>query len=223
MSYPDTCVVIPVYNEDQVIAGVVDDVLGTFDHVVCVDDGSSDQTLAVLEKTGARVVRHPTNLGQGAALQTGIGYALADPDVRTFVTYDADGQHRVEDAARMVDLLAAEDVDIVFGSRFLDERTEVGWAKRAVLKAAVRYTNASTGLKLSDAHNGLRAFDRAVAERLDIRMNGMAHASEIVSTVAKAGFRYTETPVHIVYTDYSKAKGQSLLNSVNIVFDLLFR
>jgi polyprenyl-phospho-N-acetylgalactosaminyl synthase len=223
MNYPDTCVVIPVYNEDQVIAGVVDDVLGTFDHVVCVDDGSSDQTLAVLEKTGARVVRHPTNLGQGAALQTGIEYALADPDVRTFVTYDADGQHRVEDAARMVDLLATEDVDIVFGSRFLDDRTEVGWAKRAVLKAAVRYTNASTGLKLSDAHNGLRVFDRAVAERLDIRMNGMAHASEIVSTVARAGFRYTETPVHIVYTDYSKAKGQSLLNSVNIVFDLLFR
>ena len=223
MSHPDTCVVIPVYNEDQVIAGVVDDVLGTFDHVVCVDDGSSDQTYAVLQKTGARIVRHPTNLGQGAALQTGIEYALADPAVRSFVTYDADGQHRVEDAARMVDLLDTEDVDIVFGSRFLDERTEVGWAKRAVLKAAVRYTNASTGLKLSDAHNGLRAFDRAVAERLDIRMNGMAHASEIVSTVAKAGFRYTETPVHIVYTEYSKAKGQSLLNSVNIVFDLLFR
>jgi len=223
VSHPDTCVVIPVFNEDQVIAGVVDEVLATFDHVVCVDDGSSDQTYAVLAKTGARIVRHPTNLGQGAALQTGIEYALADPAVRSIVTYDADGQHRVDDASRMVDLLATEDVDIVFGSRFLDERTEVGWAKRAVLKAAVRYTNASTGVTLSDAHNGLRAFDRAVAERLDIHMNGMAHASEIVSTVAKAGFRYTETPVHIVYTDYSKAKGQSLLNSVNIVFDLLFR
>jgi glycosyltransferase involved in cell wall biosynthesis len=223
VSYPDTCVVIPVYNEDQVIAGVVEEVLATFDHVVCVDDGSTDQTMAALEKTGARIVRHPTNLGQGAALQTGIGYALADPRVRSFVTYDADGQHQVDDAAQMVDLLESGDFDIVFGSRFLDDRTKVSWLKRGVLKAAVRYTNASTGLKLSDAHNGLRAFDRAVAERLDIRMNGMAHASEIVSTVARAGFRYTEMPVHIVYSDYSMAKGQSLLNSVNILFDLVFR
>jgi hypothetical protein len=88
---------------------------------------------------------------------------------------------------------------------------------------AVRYTNATTGLRLSDAHNGLRAFDRNVAARLDIRMNGMAHASEFVSTVADGKFRYAETPVHIIYSDYSKAKGQSLLNSVNILFDLLFR
>jgi hypothetical protein len=129
----------------------------------------------------------------------------------------------VSDAARMVDILEAGDVDIVFGSRFLDDRTEVGWSKRAVLKLAVRYTNATTGLRLSDAHNGLRAFDRNVAARLDIRMNGMAHASEFVSTVADGKFRYAETPVHIIYSDYSKAKGQSLLNSVNILFDLLFR
>jgi glycosyltransferase involved in cell wall biosynthesis len=223
VSHPDTCVVIPVYNEDKVITAVVDDVLAVFDHVVCVDDGSTDNTLEALEKTDARIVRHPVNLGQGAALQTGIDYALADPTVRSIVTYDADGQHQVSDAARMVDILEAGDVDIVFGSRFLDDRTEVGWSKRAVLKLAVRYTNATTGLRLSDAHNGLRAFDRNVAERLDIRMNGMAHASEFVSTVADGKFRYAETPVHIIYSDYSKAKGQSLLNSVNILFDLLFR
>jgi glycosyltransferase involved in cell wall biosynthesis len=223
VSHPDTCVVIPVYNEDKVITAVVDDVLAVFDHVVCVDDGSTDNTLEALEKTDARIVRHPVNLGQGAALQTGIDYALADPTVRSIVTYDADGQHQVSDAARMVDILEAGDVDIVFGSRFLDDRTEVGWSKRAVLKLAVRYTNATTGLRLSDAHNGLRAFDRNVAERLEIRMNGMAHASEFVSTVADGKFRYAETPVHIIYSDYSKAKGQSLLNSVNILFDLLFR
>jgi glycosyltransferase involved in cell wall biosynthesis len=237
VSHPDTCVVIPVYNEDKVITAVVDDVLAVFDHVVAVvdahdmvedrqhivDDGSTDNTLEALEKTDARIVRHPVNLGQGAALQTGIDYALADPTVRSIVTYDADGQHQVSDAARMVDILEAGDVDIVFGSRFLDDRTEVGWSKRAVLKLAVRYTNATTGLRLSDAHNGLRAFDRNVAERLEIRMNGMAHASEFVSTVADGKFRYAETPVHIIYSDYSKAKGQSLLNSVNILFDLLFR
>ena len=223
MNHPDTCVVIPVYNEEQVIAGVVKDVLARFDHVVCVDDGSSDGTLSQLEGTGALVVRHPVNLGQGAALQTGLDFALADPAIGTLVTYDADGQHQVDDAVAMVERLHADDLDIVFGSRFLDDRTEVGWAKRAVLKAAVRYTNASTGLRLTDAHNGLRAFNRVVAAKLRIRQNGMAHASEIVSTVAREHFAYAELPVHIVYTDYSRAKGQSLLNSVNILFDLVFR
>jgi glycosyltransferase involved in cell wall biosynthesis len=223
VSYPDTCVVIPVYNEDQVIAGVVKDVLATFDHVVCVDDGSCDHTIDVLESTGAVVVRHPINLGQGAALQTGLEFALADPTIATFVTFDADGQHQVEDAAAMVDRLQADDLDIVFGSRFLDDRSNVGWAKRVVLKAAVRYTNASTGLKLTDAHNGLRAFNRTVATTLDIHQDGMAHASEIVATVARDRFRYAELPVRIVYSDYSKSKGQSLLNSVNILFDMVFR
>jgi hypothetical protein len=123
----------------------------------------------------------------------------------------------------MVERLRHGDVDVVFGSRFLDERTNLTPAKRLVLRAAVNYTNAVTGLRLTDAHNGLRAFTRDVASTIDLSHDGMAHATEIVSQISKGKWRYEELPVHIVYTDYSRGKGQSLWNSVNILFDLIVR
>ena len=215
--------VVPLYNEAEVIGDVVRDVRTVFPNVVCVDDGSRDDSADTAEAAGAVVVRHPVNLGQGAALQTGLEYALIDPDTSYVVTFDADGQHRVEDAVEMVDRLRADEADIVFGSRFLDGRTAPGALKKLVLKSAVAYTNLTTGVHLTDAHNGLRALNRAVAEHLDLRQNRMAHASEIVSQVGRGGFRYVEHPVHILYTDYSRSKGQSLLNSVNILAEMLFK
>jgi len=188
-----------------------------------VDDGSSDRSAAAAREAGAVVVQHPVNMGQGAALQTGIEYAVRDPEMRYVVTFDADGQHQVSDAVEMVDKLRAGDADVVFGSRFLDARTKPSAAKRALLRAAVVYTNMTTKMKLTDAHNGLRAMNRSVAERLDIRQNRMAHASEIVEQIGSAGFRYAEHPVHIIYTDYSRSKGQSMLNSVNIVTEMFFK
>jgi glycosyltransferase involved in cell wall biosynthesis len=190
---------------------------------VCVDDASTDGSARELAGTGAAVVRHPFNLGQGAALRTGIEYGLRFTDAAYFVTFDADGQHDVEDVAGMLEVLDRGEAQIVFGSRFLDARTQLGAAKRAVLNAAVRYTRISTGLSVSDTHNGLRAFTREVAQELDLTMNGMAHASELLSIVAAKKFRYAEVPVHIRYTDYSRAKGQPLLNSINILFDMIFR
>jgi polyprenyl-phospho-N-acetylgalactosaminyl synthase len=220
---PDTWVVVPLYNEASVITDVVQDVRAAFPQVVCVDDGSSDGSAVAARKGGAVVVQHPVNLGQGAALQTGISYALRDPEMRYVVTFDADGQHRVEDAVAMVEELRAGTADVVFGSRFLDARTKPSKAKRMLLRAAVAYTNMTTKMRLTDAHNGLRAMNRTVAERLDIRQNRMAHASEIVEQIGRAGFRYTEHPVHIIYTDYSRSKGQSMLNSVNIVTEMFFK
>jgi polyprenyl-phospho-N-acetylgalactosaminyl synthase len=219
----DTWVVVPLYNEAEVIGDVVKDVRAAFPQVVCVDDGSRDDSADVAEGAGAVVVRHPVNLGQGAALQTGLEYARIDPGMRFVVTFDADGQHRVEDAVAMVGRLRAGEADVVFGSRFLDGRTAPGRLRKVVLKSAAAYTNFTTGVHLTDAHNGLRAFNRAVAERLDLRQNRMAHASEIVSQVGRAGFHYVEHPVHILYTDYSRSKGQSLLNSVNILAEMLFK
>ncbi len=219
----DVCVIVPVYNEGPVLGSVLSQVLRNFPCVVCVDDGSSDASAGIIAGSGAVLVRHSVNLGQGAALQTGIAFALLDPAMQYFVTYDADGQHQLCDVEGMLARLRHDGLNIVFGSRFLDQRTEVGVVKRLVLKLAVRYSNATTGVHLSDAHNGLRVFDRSVAEALDLRQPGMAHASEFVATVGRCGFRYAEEPVHILYTEYSRAKGQQLLNSVNILFDLIFR
>ncbi len=214
-------VVIPLYNEASVIGGVVTELRERFAHVVCVDDGSTDGSAAAAEAAGARVLRHPLNLGQGAALQTGIAYAREHADCEYIVTFDADGQHRVVDAEAMVALARSEDVAIVFGSRFLDDRTDPGALKKLVLKTAVVVTNWTTGLKLTDAHNGLRVIRIDAARRIELQQDRMAHATEIVLQLRRTRLPWREFPVEVLYTDYSKAKGQSLLNAINILVDLI--
>src|SRR5690554_6363380 len=219
----DAWLVVPLYQEAAVVGDVVRQARATFPHVVCVDDGRADESAERAREAGAVVVRHPVNLGQGAALQTGIDFVLSRTDARYLVTFDADGQHQVADAAEMVRRAREEDLAVVFGSRFLDVRTRPGLLKRIVLKLAVWVTNLSTGLRLTDAHNGLRVIRRDAAERVDLRQDRMAHATEIVTQLGRSGLPWAEHPVHLLYTDYSRAKGQSLLNSVNILVDLIFR
>lgn len=219
----DAWLVVPLFNEATVIGEVITEALVTFPNIVCVDDGSSDNSAEIAERAGARVVRHPINFGQGAALQTGIDYVLLDPTARYIVTFDSDGQHRVEDADAMVERLRQGDLDVVLGSRFLDSRTNPGRLKSLVLKVAVVMGNMTTGVRLTDAHNGLRAFTTEALGRIRITQNRMAHASEIVAEIGKAKLRYAEHPVHIVYTEYSRAKGQSIWNSVNILAELYLK
>ena len=214
---------MPMYNEGTVVGDVVRGLLPVFPHVVCVDDGSADESAQIARDAGAVVVQHPINLGQGAALQTGIEYALQDPALGCIVTFDADGQHRVEDAWAMSQRVLSDEADIVLGSRFLDDRTKLTPMKRLVLKTAALQSKLATGLDLTDAHNGLRAFNPYVARNINLTQNRMAHASELVNRLATLKPRYVEHPVEIVYTDYSKAKGQSLLNSVNILAELFLR
>ncbi|MGH3787379.1 MAG: glycosyltransferase family 2 protein [Pseudonocardiaceae bacterium] len=227
MTNDDTWVIIPVYNEVEVIAQVVADLHPTFRNIVCVDDGSTDGSAAQIATTAAHLVRHPINLGQGAALQTGLCYALARPNGRFFVTFDADGQHQVADAARMVETARSGLADVVLGSRFLDqhedERYRVPPLKRVVLRMVVALSPTARKMHLTDAHNGLRVFNRTVATQLRIRMNDMAHASEIVSLLARSSWTVKELPVTIRYTEYSTSKGQSLINGINILFDLAVR
>ncbi|NUS54567.1 MAG: glycosyltransferase family 2 protein [Streptomycetaceae bacterium] len=221
--YDDVWIVIPVYNEGAVIGDVVERTRETFPNIVCVDDGSRDDSAAAIAATGAHLVRHPVNLGQGAALQTGIAYALAQPGMRYLVTFDADGQHRVEDAEAMLAVARSEGADVVLGSRFLEQNEQIPLLKRIVLRTVVMLSPTARKLKLSDAHNGLRVLNREAASRLRITMNGMAHASEIVGFLARSGLKVREVPVTILYTDYSRSKGQSLINGVNILFDLSVR
>jgi glycosyltransferase involved in cell wall biosynthesis len=221
-SLDDVWIVIPVYNEGSVIGDVVEQTRKTFPNIVCVDDGSRDESAERALAAGAHLVQHPVNLGQGAALQTGISYALGQ-GADYLVTFDADGQHRVEDALEMVRVAKSGEADVVLGSRFLTGSEEVPMIKRLVLRTVVKVSRTSRRLKLTDAHNGLRVLNRKAAGQLRITMNGMAHASEIVAFLASSGLRVTEVPVIVVYTDYSKSKGQSLINGVNILFDLSLR
>ncbi|MFD9125787.1 glycosyltransferase family 2 protein [Kitasatospora sp. NPDC059571] len=221
--YDDVWLVIPAYNEGEVIADVVEAARKTFPHIVVVDDGSTDDSARHVLATGAHLVRHPVNLGQGAALQTGLAYALARPGAEYFATFDADGQHQTHDVERMVELLRADAADVVLGSRFTGGSDQVPWIKRVVLRTAATVSPTARKLGLTDAHNGLRVLNRRAASRLRITMNGMAHASEIVGFLAGSDLRVAELPVDILYTDYSRAKGQSLINGVNILFDISLR
>ncbi|HZN46013.1 MAG TPA: glycosyltransferase family 2 protein [Ramlibacter sp.] len=216
----DVWIIIPVYNEAGVIRDVVNEVMKTFPNVVCIDDGSRDDSSGQVLQTDAHLLRHPINMGQGAGLQTGLRYALARKGAEYFVTFDADGQHRVEDALAMVEAVRAGQADVALGSRFLDAKAEVPLIRRIVLGAVARLSPTSRKLRLTDAHNGLRVFNRKAASTLKITNNGMAHASELIAKLAHSSLRVKEMPVTILYTDYSRAKGQSLLNGVNILFDL---
>ncbi|MDO4241603.1 MAG: glycosyltransferase family 2 protein [Microbacteriaceae bacterium] len=215
--------VVPLYNEGQVIREVMEDAKKTFPNIVCVDDGSRDNSFAEAQAAGVHVVKHPINLGQGAALRTGLDYALAQPGAKYFVTFDSDGQHRVVDAQRMIVKLVDEGLDIVVGSRFLDPRTKPGAVKKLILKLAIIFERIRTGIKLTDAHNGLRVLNRTAASKIQIVQNRMAHASEFTSEIKRQGLKYGEESVYIIYTDYSRAKGQSVWNLVNILSDLAFK
>jgi hypothetical protein len=139
------------------------------------------------------------------------------------VTFDADGQHRAADARVMLAALRQGGYDVVLGSRFLGRAEGIPAARYYVLRLAVWFTRLTSGLKITDTHNGLRVFSRNAAERLKIRQNRMAHASEILERIAELKLRWTEVPTTIRYTTYSIKKAQRLSGAVDIVMDLLLR
>ena len=216
-------VVIAAFNEARVIGRVVGDVARCGFHAVVVDDGSSDGTAEVASGGGGDIViRHPVNLGQGAALQTGIDYAVAQ-GADIIVTFDADGQHRAADIANLVGGLGAAPADFALGSRFLGGAVGLPLSRAILLRAATWFTRLTTGLRLSDTHNGLRAMSRRGAGMIRLKQNRMAHASEILGQIAASGLPYVEVPVSIEYNAYSLAKGQRLSDALMILLDLFAR
>jgi len=197
--------------------------------VVLVDDGSEvpiDGASLPSPTPAFRIVlaRHVVNLGQGAALETARQVALrVAPDATAYVTMDSDGQHSVDDAfalARAID----EGADCAFGNRFLGD-SNVPPVRRVVLTGARWFERALTGLRLQDAHNGLRAFSRRALEAIVLRQNRMAHATEIklrVSRVSRtSALRVVEVPVSVRYTAESLRKGQRSTGAALILRDLV--
>jgi glycosyltransferase involved in cell wall biosynthesis len=215
----NTWIVVPALNEAQAIRRCVAELRDVFANVVVVDDGSEDATGDEALAAGAVVVRHPFNLGQGATIQTGIEYALAR-GAEVLATFDADGQHHVEDLQKMLHVLREEKPDVVLGSRFLGRAEGITRLRRLVLKTALVFTNLTTGVRLTDAHNGLRVMTATAARRLRIRQDRMAHASELIAQIGRLKLKVKEVPVTITYSEYSVGKGQAMSNSFRIVLDL---
>lgn len=220
LSRQSTWVVIAAFNEGRVIRSVVQELVADGWSVVVTDDGSRDDTFEQATMPGVEVLRHALNLGQGAALQTGIDYALSKGATH-IVTFDADGQHDAADIPRL--LAAIADADVALGSRFLGHIEGARGPRHALLKLAVIVSNVLIGIKLTDAHCGLRAFRASAAPALRITQERMAHASELLRKVKRSGLRVVEVAVTIRYSNYSTAKGQSGFEALRIMFDYVFR
>jgi polyprenyl-phospho-N-acetylgalactosaminyl synthase len=215
-----TWVVIAAFNEGKVIGDVVAGVVRAGWSVVVVDDGSIDDSAAQARRAGATVIRHALNRGQGAALQTGIDYALRRGALR-LVTFDADGQHDPGDIPLLVGAL--DDADVALGSRFLGNMEGAKNGRKILLRTAIVVSNGLSGMKLTDAHCGLRGFRREAATALRITQDRMAHASELLRKIKTSKLRVVEVPVTVRYTEHSLSKGQSGLQAVRILFDYFFR
>jgi polyprenyl-phospho-N-acetylgalactosaminyl synthase len=215
-------IVVPAFNEAGAVYDVVCSIRARFPDVVVVDDGSRDATSSEARRAGAVVLRHVINRGQGAAIQTGIDYALMR-GAEVIVTFDADGQHRVADVERLVHALDEDEAEIAIGSRFLGSHSNVPAFRRLILRVATVFMRLTSGVKLTDAHNGLRALRRSAAERIHLSIDGMAHASEIVDQIRENRIRVTEVPVIIEYSEYSMSKGQSSTAAFRIAFDYLMK
>lgn len=214
-------IIVPAFNEAAIISSTLKDLLLSGYTVVVVDDCSTDDTYEIVKQFPVKYIRHAINLGQGAALQTGISYALQN-GAEYFITFDADGQHSTKDINVLLDKLINGPYDFIFGSRFVSEiKSEISASRKIVLQIA-RYLNFFlTGILLTDAHNGLRAFNRNAAAVMHISENRMAHATEFLILVKKHKLKYAEAPVHIAYTAYSKNKGQKNFHSFKVLQDIL--
>jgi polyprenyl-phospho-N-acetylgalactosaminyl synthase len=213
-------VVVPAFNEAENLPRTLTELAGRYRNIVVVDDGSDDATPEVALAHDVWCLTHVVNCGQGAALQTGVDFALVN-GASIIVTFDADGQHRAEDIDALIRPVREGEVDVCLGSRFLGRAVGITGSRWLVLKAGVLVTRLLSRLDLTDTHNGLRAFSRAAAERIRITHNGMAHASEILDSISRLGLRFREIPVTVRYTAASFQKGQSSWNSVRILGEIL--
>ena len=217
-------VIVPAYNEARVIVATLAPLVAAGYKVIVVDDCSSDETWTLLDQLPVIRIRHHMNLGQGAALETGMEYARRC-GAGIVVHFDADGQHDSEQISAIVAPIVEGQADVVFGSRFLlrSDVLRIPRAKRVVLRVGRIVSGLSTGVWLTDAHNGFRALSGKAVASVRLRENGYAHATEILEQVRRAGLRYVEIPTTVRYTDYSRAKGQPISSAVDITLDLIIR
>jgi glycosyltransferase involved in cell wall biosynthesis len=213
-------IIVPAYNESARLDRTLQGVRELYPNVVVVDDGSCDETSLVARRAGAWVLRHVLNCGQGAALQTGIDFALRQ-GAEFLVTFDADGQHNPREIQDLLAPLRQNQADVALGSRFLGQAVDMPSSRRLILKLGVLFTRLVSRIKVSDTHNGLRAFTRQAAGQIKLRQNRMAHASEILDQIRHSHLRFVEIPVTIRYSPETLAKGQSSLGAVKIAGELL--
>jgi glycosyltransferase involved in cell wall biosynthesis len=217
-----TLILIPAYNEGSAIVDVVNKVVSSGREVLVVDDGSTDNTPELAKNSGAVVLKHKINRGQGAAILTGVEYARKH-HYEIVVFFDADGQMQVSEIDKVASPVVAGKCLVSLGSRFLGRADNIPISKLITLKLALLFTRLTTGLKLSDTHNGFQAWHMSALDSINLTQDRQAYASELLQEISEHEIKYQEVPVTITYTSYSKSKGQSIFNAFNILWDLIIK
>lgn len=210
--------IVPAYNEAKRIGSVVRDLFSQVDSVVVIDDNSSDETSEIAQEAGAIVLRHKINRGQGATLQTGHDYALS-VGADYVLHFDGDGQFDISDISPAMQKIKTTKANVLFGSRFLDNRSNMPWSKRYLIHPLGKLFNRIFfRVRLSDAHNGFRILDKKALQTIKITQDRMAHATEIPAQVFENDLKWVEFPVKVHYHSY----GQSGRGAIQIIKDLIF-
>lgn len=213
-------VVIPAYQEAKHV-GVIVQSVRPFAQAVVVDDGSTDATAAVAAQAGATVIRHMVNRGYGAALTTGTAYALSH-GAEVVVHFDADGQFEAREIPKLVAALKPGAPSVALGSRFKGHVIGIHWLRKFTLKVGILFTWLVSGIKLTDAHNGFRAFTAEALRLMRLHQDRMAYSSEVVDEIARLELPWVEVPVTVRYTTASKeGSKQGKLPALKIVRDLI--
>ncbi|MBI4918743.1 glycosyltransferase family 2 protein [archaeon] len=219
----NTFVVIPAFNEEKKIGDVIKELKNkNYNNLIVVDDGSQDKTAEIAQNAGAEVLVHAINRGQGAALKTGIKHCLSK-NADVIVTFDSDGQHLPEDISKLTAPILNNEAEICIGSRFLENTTNAPFIRRLFLRGGAILLSRMYGLNLTDSHNGLRAFSRTAAQKINLTADRMEHASEILEQISKNKLVYKEVPVTIKYTQYSLNHGQRSWDAFKILYRMFFR
>lgn len=217
---------LPAYNEGGVIGGVLEKLptkLAGIDRIqtIVVDDGSKDETSRVAREHGAVVARHRINRGVGLATITGIRVAQQlGTDI--LVMMDSDGQHAPEDLPKLLAPLLGKEADVVVGTRLVNPKG-MPWIRRVGNKTMNFFLKVLAGVQTTDSQSGFRGFTIDALTKMELTTSGYEVHTEILVAARKAGLRVAEVPIKVIYTAYSKKKGQTITNALNVIFRLILK
>lgn len=190
---------VPAYNEEKNIGSVIVKLNKFYDSIIVCNDGSTDMTKEIAEKMGAIVINHPKNLGYGSAIRS---LFLKSKEIATdvLITFDADGQHRVDDIKNVLEPILKNEADVVIGSRFLgDNNKEIPKYRKAGIRIITKLANTSLDKEITDSQSGFRAYNKNVLSTIIPSEYGMGVSNEILIKANKSKFRIREVPITVSY------------------------
>lgn len=218
---------VRVYNEEQVLKKVLQKIFSAwYENILVINDGSTDNSKNILEKFDDKIIllNHSFNRWAWSALETWFEYLRRYWEVEYVITFDADWQHNIEDATKFIKKLDENrDIEVIFGSRFMKwAKTNVPFWRKIILFWWKIFTTIVSQIHLTDSHNWYRAFRYDVLNKISLKIDSMAYASELIDNISTKNIKYSEVPVDILYTPYSISKWQKSYNAISIAFKTIW-